>query len=185
MAMRVLDGFIRRRYHRARREATRSSFQTGDLLRRGLSWYADHYGVYLGRYQGQEWVIEVTRDAEQPERAIIRTVPLQLFAEGKPCTVIEHGTADSAVLRARVDDLLGAPGLNYLLLGGDDGWNCESAARYIATGKRRSAQGEAIDMAARVGKASLLAAAGVLGAGLVGMGVTYLKHRRRLPSTPE
>jgi hypothetical protein len=154
-------------------------------LRRGLSWYADHYGVFLGRYQGQEWVIEVTREADQPERAIIRTVPLQLFADGKPCTLIEHGTADRAVLRGRVDELLSTSGLDYLLLGGEDGWNCESAARFIATGQRRTAQGEAIDRAARVGKASLLAAAGVLGAGLVGMGVTYLKHRRKLPGTPE
>lgn len=174
-----------RRYGKARREATNSSFQTGDLLRRGLSWYADHYGVFLGRYQGQEWVIEVTREADQPERAIIRTVPLQLFADGKPCTLIEHGTADRAVLRGRVDELLSTSGLDYLLLGGEDGWNCESAARFIATGQRRTAQGEAIDRAARVGKASLLAAAGVLGAGLVGMGVTYLKHRRKLPGTPE
>ena len=173
------------RYGKARREATNSSFQTGDLLRRGLSWYADHYGVFLGRYQGQEWVIEVTREADQPERAIIRTVPLQLFADGKPCTLIEHGTADRAVLRGRVDELLSTSGLDYLLLGGEDGWNCESAARFIATGQRRTAQGEAIDRAARVGKASLLAAAGVLGAGLVGMGVTYLKHRRKLPGTPE
>ena len=174
-----------RRYGKARREATKSSFQTGDLLRRDLSWYADHYGVFLGRYQGQEWVIEVTREADQPERAIIRTVPLQLFADGKPCTLIEHGTADRAVLRGRVDELLSTSGLDYLLLGGEDGWNCESAARFIATGQRRTAQGEAIDRAARVGKASLLAAAGVLGAGLVGMGVTYLKHRRKLPGTPE
>ena len=174
-----------RRYGKARREATNSSFQTGDLLRRDLSWYADHYGVFLGRYQGQEWVIEVTREADQPERAIIRTVPLQLFADGKPCTLIEHGTADRAVLRGRVDGLLSTSGLDYLLLGGEDGWNCESAARFIATGQRRTAQGEAIDRAARVGKASLLAAAGVLGAGLVGMGVTYLKHRRKLPGTPE
>lgn len=173
------------RYGKARREATNSSFQTGDLLRRGLSWYADHYGVFLGRYQGQEWVIEVTREADQPERAIIRTVPLQLFADGKPCTLIEHGTADRAVLRGRVDELLSTSGLDYLLLGGEDGWNCESAARFIATGQRRTAQGEAIDRAARVGKASLLAAAGVLGAGLVGMGVTYLKHRRKLPGAPE
>ena len=173
------------RYGKARREATNSSFQTGDLLRRGLSWYADHYGVFLGRYQGQEWVIEVTREADQPERAIIRTVPLQLFADGKPCTLIEHGTADRAVLRGRVDELLSTSGLDYLLLGGRNGWNCESAARFIATGQRRTAQGEAIDRAARVGKASLLAAAGVLGAGLVGMGVTYLKHRRKLPGTPE
>lgn len=169
----------------ARREATNSSFQTGDLLRRDLSWYADHYGVFLGRYQGQEWVIEVTRVAAQPERAIIRTVPLQLFADGKPCTMIEHGTADRAVIRGRVDELLGTSGLNYLLLGGGEGWNCETAARYIATGRRRTAQGEAIDRAARVGKASLLAAAGVLSAGLIGMGVTYLKHRRKLPNTPE
>lgn len=169
----------------ARREATNSSFQTGDLLRRDLSWYADHYGVFLGRYQGQEWVIEVTRVAAQPERAIIRTVPLQLFADGKPCTLIEHGTADRAVIRGRVDELLGTSGLNYLLLGGGEGWNCETAARYIATGRRRTAQGEAIDRAARVGKASLLAAAGVLSAGLIGMGVTYLKHRRKLPNTPE
>ena len=174
-----------RRYGKARREATNSSFQTGDLLRRDLSWYADHYGVFLGRYQGQEWVIEVTREADQPERAIIRTVPLQLFADGKPCTLIEHGTADRAVLRGRVDELLSTSGLDYLLLGGEDGWNCESAARFIATGQRRTAQGEAIYRAARVGKASLLAAAGVLGAGLVGMGVTYLKHRRKLPGTPE
>lgn len=174
-----------RRFGRIRREATRSSFRTGDLLRRELSWYADHYGVYLGRYQGQEWVIEVTRLADRPDRAVIRTVPLQLFADGKRCTLIEHGTADRAVLRARVDELLGASGLDYLLLGGGDGWNCESAARYIATGTRRTAQGEAIDKAARVGKASVLAAAGVLGAGLIGMGVTYLKHRRKLPATPE
>ncbi len=89
------------------------------------------------------------------------------------------------MIRGRVDELLGTAGLNYLLLGGADGWNCESAARYIATGRRRTAQGEAIDRAARVGKASLLAAAGVLGAGLVGMGLTYLKHRRKLPGTPE
>lgn len=169
----------------ARREATNSSFRTGDLLRRDLSWYADHYGVFLGRYQGQEWVIEVTRVAAQPERAIIRTVPLQLFADGKPCTMIEHGTADRAVIRGRVDELLGTSGLNYLLLGGGEGWNCETAARYIATGRRRTAQGEAIDRAARVGRASLLAAAGVLSAGLIGMGVTYLKHRRKLPNTPE
>ena len=101
----------------------------------------------------------MTRVADQPERATIRTVPLQLFADGKPCTLIEHGTADRAVLRSRVDELLGTAGLNYLLLGGGDGWNCESAARYIATGRRRTAQGEAIDKAARVGKASLLAAA--------------------------
>jgi hypothetical protein len=174
-----------RRYGKARRAATSSSYQTGDLLRRDLSWYADHYGVYLGRYQGQEWVIEVTRLADQPERATIRTVPLQLYADGKRCTLIEHGTADRAVLRSRVEELLGTAGLNYLLLGGGDGWNCESAARYIATGRRRTAQGEAIDKAARVGKASLLAAAGVLGAGLIGMGVTYLKHRRKLPSAPE
>ena len=164
-----------------KRQTTNSSFRTGDLLRRELSWYADHYGVYLGRYEGQEWVIEVTRVAEQPERAIIQTVPLQLFADGKPCTLIEHGTADPAALRRRVDELLEGSGLDYLLLGGGDGWNCESAARYIASGVRRTAQGEAIDRAARVGKASLLAAAGVLGAGLIGMGVTYLKHRRKLP----
>ena len=56
-----------RGYGKARRAATSSSYQTGDLLRRDLSWYADHYGVYLGRYQGQEWVIEVTRLADQPE----------------------------------------------------------------------------------------------------------------------
>ena len=49
--------------------ATNSSHRTGDLLRRELSWYADHYGVYLGLYQGQEWVIEVTRLADQPELA--------------------------------------------------------------------------------------------------------------------
>jgi hypothetical protein len=147
---------------KARREATSSSYQAGALLRRDLSWYADYYGVYLGRHQGQEWVIEVTRLADEPERATIRTVPLQLFADGRPCTLIEHGTADPAVLRSRVDELLGTAGLNYLLLGGGDGWNCESAARYIATGRRRTAQGEAIDQAARVGKASLLAAAGVL-----------------------
>jgi hypothetical protein len=122
-----------RGYGKARRAATSSSYQTGDLLRRDLSWYADHYGVYLGRYQGHEWVIEVTRLADQPERATIRTVPLQLFADGKPCTLIEHGTADRAVLRRRVDELLGTAGLNYLLLGGGDGWNCESAARYLAT----------------------------------------------------
>jgi hypothetical protein len=162
-----------------------ASYRTGDLLRRELSWYADHYGVYLGRYQGQEWVIEVTRKAEQPERALIRTVPLQLFAAGTPCTLIEHGTAERAAIRRRVDELLAGSGLNYLLLGGEGGWNCESAARYIASGVRRTAQGEAIDKAARVGKASLLAAAGVLGAGLIGMGVTYLKHRRKLPSTAD
>jgi len=169
----------------ARAEASASSYRTGDLLRRDLSWYADHYGVYLGGYQGQEWVIEVTRLADQPERAIIRTVPLQIFADGRPCTLMEHGTDERAVIRGRVDELLGASGLNYLLLGGGDGWNCESAARYIATGHRRTAQGEAIDRAARVGKASLLAAAGVLSAGLIGMGITYLKHRRKLPSAPE
>jgi len=168
-----------------KRQATNSTYRTGDLVRRELSWYADHYGVYLGRYQGQEWVIEVTRVADQPERAIIQTVPLQLFADGKPCTLIEHGTADPAALRRRVDELLDGSGLSYLLLGGGDGWNCESAARYIASGVRRTAQGEAIDRAARVGKASLLAAAGVLGAGLIGMGVTYLKHRRKLPSTAD
>jgi len=162
-----------------------SSYCTGDLLRRELSWYADHYGVYLGRYQGQEWVIEVTRAADQPERALIRTVPLQLFAGGKPRTLIEHGTAERAAIRRRVDELLAGSGLNYLLLGGEGGWNCESAARYIASGVRRTAQGEAIDKAARVGKASLLAAAGVLGAGLIGMGVTYLKHRRKLPSAAD
>jgi len=163
--------------------AAECSYRTGDLLRRELSWYADHYGVYLGRYQGQEWVIEVTREAEQPERALIRTVPLQLFAAGRPCTLIEHGSSERAAIRRRVDELLAGSGLNYLLLGSEGGWNCESAARYIASGVRRTAQGEAIDRAARVGKASLLAAAGVLGAGLVGMGVTYLKHRRKLPST--
>jgi hypothetical protein len=165
--------------------ATSSSYCTGDLLRRELSWYADHYGVYLGRYRGQEWVIEVTREAEQPERALVRTVPLQLFAAGKPCTLIERGTAERAAIRRRVDELLAGSGLNYLLLGGEGGWNCESAARYIASGVRWTAQGEAIDKAARVGKASLLAAAGVLGAGLVGMGVTYLKHRRKLPSAAD
>ena len=169
----------------SKRQATNSPYRSGDLLRRDLSWYADHYGVYLGRYQGQEWVIEVTRVADQPERAIIQTVPLQLFADGKPCSLIEHGTADRAALRRRVDDLLAGSGLNYLLLGGCDGWNCEQAARYIASGVRRTAQGEAIDRAARVGKASLLAAAGVLGAGLIGMGVTYLKHRRKLPRTAD
>ena len=164
-------------------QATNSSYQTGDLLRRDLSWYADHYGVYLGRYQGQEWVIEVTRVADQPERAVIRTVPLHVFADGRPCTLMEHGTPDRATIRRRVDELLGDSGLNYLLLGGGDGWNCESAARYMASGVRRTAQGEAIDRAARVGKASLMAAAGVLSAGLIGMGVAYLKHRRKLPST--
>ena len=164
-------------------QATNSSYQTGDLLRRDLSWYADHYGVYLGRYQGQEWVIEVTRVADQPERAVIRTVPLQVFADGRPCTLMEHGTPDRAAIRRRVDELLGDSGLNYLLLGGGDGWNCESAARYMGSGVRRTAQGEAIDRAARVGKASLMAAAGVLSAGLIGMGVAYLKHRRKLPST--
>ena len=164
---------------------TSSPYRTGDLLRRDLSWYADHYGVYLGRYQGQEWVVEVTRTADQPERAVIRTVPLQVFADGRPCTLIEHGTADRAAIRRRVDELLGGSGLSYLLLGGGDGWNCESAARYVASGVRRTAQGEAIDRAARVGKASLLAAAGVLGAGLIGMGVTYLKHRRKLPSAAD
>ena len=169
----------------SKRQATNSPYRTGDLLRRELSWYADHYGVYLGRYQGQEWVIEVTRVAERPERAIIQTVPLQRFADGKPCTLIEHGTADRAALRRRVDELLEGSGLNYLLLGGGDGWNCESAARYIASGARRTAQGEAFDRAARVGKASLLAAAGVLGAGLIGMGVTYVKHRRKLPGTAD
>jgi hypothetical protein len=169
----------------SKRQATDSSFRTGDLLRRELSWYADHYGVYLGRYQGQEWVIEVTRVADQPEHAIIHTVPLQLFADGKPCALIEHGTADRAAIRRRVDELLAGSGLNYLLLGGGDGWNCESAARYIASGVRRTAQGEAIDRAARVGRASLLAAAGMLGAGLIGMGLTYLKHRRKLPSTAD
>ena len=168
----------------AKPEATDSSYRTGDLLRRDLSWYADHYGVYLGRYQEQEWVIEVTRIADQPDRAVIRTVPLQVFADGKPCTLMEHGTADRAAIRDRVDELLGASGLNYLLLGGD-GWNCESAARYIASGVRRTAQGEAIDRAARVGKASLVAAAGVLSAGLIVMGVTYLKHRRKLPSAAD
>jgi hypothetical protein len=166
-------------------QTTSSSYQTGDLLRRDLSWYADHYGVYLGRYQGQEWMIEVTRVADQPERAVIRTVPLQVFADGKPCTLMGHGTGDRAAIRGRVDELLGGSGLDYLLLGGGAGWNCESAARYIASGARRTAQGEAIDKAARVGKASLLAAAGVLGAGLIGMGVTYLKHRRKLPSSAE
>jgi hypothetical protein len=105
-----------------------------------------------------------------------------VFADGRPCTRIEQGTEDRAAIRRRVDELLGGSGLNYLLLGGGDGWNCEAAARYIASGVRRTAQGEAIDRAARVGKASLLAAAGVLGAGLIGMGVTYLKHRRRLTS---
>jgi hypothetical protein len=154
---------------------TSSPYQTGDLLRRDLSWYADHYGVYLGRYQGQEWVIEVTRVADQPERAVIQTVPLQVFADGRPCTLMEHGTTDRAAIRRRVDELLG----------GGDGWNCESAARYIASGVRRTAQGEAIDRAARIGKASLLAAAGVLSAGLIGMGVTYLKHRRKLPGAAE
>ena len=104
---------------------TDSSHRTGDLLRRELSWYADHYGVYLGLYQGQEWVIEVTRLADQPERAIIRTVPLQLFVAGKPCTLIERGTAERAAIRRRVDELLAGSGLNYLLLGGGDGWNCE------------------------------------------------------------
>jgi hypothetical protein len=167
----------------ARRAATNSSFETGDLLRRHLSWYADHYGVYLGRHEGQEWVIEITRVADQPERALIRTVPLQAFADGRRCTMIGHGAADRAAIRARVDELLGGTGLNYLLLGGGAGWNCESAARYIATGERRSAQGEAIDKAARIGKASLLAAGGVLGAGLIGMGFTYLKHRRKLGGT--
>jgi hypothetical protein len=107
-------------------------------------------------------------------------VPLQAFADGRRCTLIEHGTAEGTAIRARVDELLGGSGLNYLLLAGGDGWNCESAARYIATGVRRTAQGEAIDKAARVGKASLLAAAGLLSAGLIGMGVTYLKHRRKL-----
>jgi hypothetical protein len=169
----------------AKRHKTRSSYRTGDLLRRDLSWYADHYGVYLGRYRDQEWVIEVTRGADRPERAVIQTVPLQAFADGRPCTLIGHGTEDRAAIRRRVDELLGGSGLNYLLLGGGDGWNCESAARYIANGLRRTAQGEAIDRAARVGKTSLLAAAGVLGAGLIGMGVTYLKHRRRLPSAVE
>ena len=169
----------------ARRQKTNSSYRTGDLLRRDLSWYADHYGVYLGRYQGQEWVIEVTRTADQPERAVIRTVPLQVFADGRPCTLMGHGTADRAAIRRRVDELLGGSGLNYLLLGGGDGWNCESAARYIASGVRRTAQGEAIDRAARVGRAGLLAAAGVLGAGLIGLGLTYRKHRRRLPSTAD
>ena len=166
-------------------QTTDSSYRTGDLLRRDLSWYADHYGVYLGRYQGQEWVIEVTRVADQPERAVIQPVPLQVFADGRPCTLMGHGTEDRVALRRRVDELLGSSGLNYLLLGGGDGWNCESAARYIASGVRRTAQGEAIDKAARVGKASLLAAAGVLSAGLIGMGVTYLKHRRRLPGAAE
>ena len=166
----------------AKRHKTNSSYRTGDLLRRILSWYADHYGVYLGRYECQEWVIEVTRAADQPERAVIQTIPLQVFADGRPCTRIEQGTEDRAAIRRRVDELLGGSGLNYLLLGGGDGWNCEAAARYIASGVRRTAQGEAIDRAARVGKASLLAAAGVLGAGLIGMGVTYLKHRRRLTS---
>jgi hypothetical protein len=168
-----------------KRQKTNSSYQTGDLLRRDLSWYADHYGVYLGRYQDQEWVIEVTRTADQPERAVIRTVPLQVFADARPCSLMGHGTEDRAAIRRRVDELLGGSGLNYLLLGGGDGWNCESAARYIASGERRTAQGEAIDRAARVGKASLLAAAGVLSAGLIGMGVTYLKHRRRLPSAAD
>ena len=166
-------------------QTTNSSYRTGDLLRRDLSWYADHYGVYLGRYQGQEWVIEVTRAANQPERAIIQTVALQVFADGRPCTLMGHGTADRVALRRRVDELLGNSGLNYLLLGGGDGWNCESAARYIASGVRRTAQGQAIDRAARVGRASLLAAAGELSAGLIGMGITYLKHRRRLPSAAE
>jgi hypothetical protein len=166
----------------SKRQPTNSSYQTGDLLRRDLSWYADHYGVYLGRYQGQEWVVEVTRTADQPERAVIRTVPLQVFADGRPCTLMGHGTEDRAAIRRRVDELLGGSRLNYLLLGGCDGWNCESAARYTASGVRRTAQGEAIDKAARVGKASLLAAAGVLSAGLIGMAVTYLKHRRKLPS---
>ena len=168
----------------AKRQATSSSYRTGDLLRRDLSWYADHYGVYLGRYRGQEWVVEVTRVADQPERAIIRTVPLQLFADDKPCTLMAHGAADPAAIRSRADELLAGSGLTYLLLGSSaDAWNCESAARYIASGERRTAQGEAIDKAARVGKASVLAAAGVLGAGLIGMGVTYLKHRRKLSST--
>ena len=166
----------------AKRHKTNSSYRTGDLLRRILSWYADHYGVYLGRYEGQEWVIEVTRAAAQPERAVIQTGPLQVFADGRPGTRLGQGTEDRAAIRRRVDELLGGSGLNYLLLGGGDGWNCEAAARYIASGVRRTAQGEAIDRAACVGKASLLAAAGVLGAGLIGMGVTYLKHRRRLTS---
>jgi hypothetical protein len=39
----------------AKRHKTHSSYRTGDLLRRDLSWYADHYGVYLGRYRDQEW----------------------------------------------------------------------------------------------------------------------------------
>ena len=159
-----------RRYGKARRAATSSSYQTGDLLRRDLSWYADHYGVYLGRYQGQEWVIEVTRLADQPARATIRTVPLQLFADGKRCTLIERGTADPAVIRRRVDELRLELRIGRAL-------HRDRPAPH--------AQGEAIDKAARVGKASLLAAAGVLGAGLIGMGVTYLKHRRKLPSAPQ
>ena len=54
----------------AKPTSTNSSYQTGDLLRRHLSWYADHYGVYLGRHHGQEWVIEITRVADQPERVV-------------------------------------------------------------------------------------------------------------------
>jgi hypothetical protein len=155
-----------------------SGYQVGDLLRRHLAWYADHYGVYLGVENGVERVVQLVPVAKDRRRALVEIVPLKTFAGGQTITLVERGRdGDPATIRARLAELLGGADLRYLVLGGVDGWNCESAARYVASGVRRTAQGEA---AARGAKVGLAVGLGALAIGTLGMGLSYFRYRRRL-----
>lgn len=155
-----------------------SGYQVGDLLRRHLAWYADQYGVYLGAEDGVERVVQLVPSAKDRSRALVEIVPLETFAAGQAITLVERGRdGDPTAIRTRLAELLGGTDVRYLLLGGVDGWNCESAARYVASGVRRTAQGEA---AARGAKVGLAVGLGALAVGTLGMGLSYFRHRRRL-----
>lgn len=159
-----------------------SGYRTGDLLRRRLAWYADHYGVHLGVEGGVERVVQLVPSAKDRRRALVEIVPFATFAAGRPVTLVERGCNDDpAAIRARLAELRDRTDMSYVLLGDGAGWNCESAARYVASGVRRTAQGEAASRGAKVGLAVGL---GALAAGTFGMGLTYLLHRRRLGERP-
>ncbi len=122
-----------------------STFTKGDILRRKLTGPTYHFGLYLGEVHGAPRVFELT--TKDDKRAICHVVTLTEFEDGNPSERIRQPTRDEfATMQERCTWLIAHCKENYVgyyLGGGENGWNCEEAAYFVATGKAISTQANA------------------------------------------
>lgn len=153
-------------------------YQVGDIIKRRMNMFADHYGVFFGSYEGTPRVFDISRK-HQGAVACFQIITLGDFEAGcrSECVRAVGPQDDIAAMFTRMKSLLESREMRYNVMG-KGGWNCEHVARFVVTGTPLSTQVAAVEPALDNGKKVLIAGAVLTGvAALFGACRTYFKEK--------